>query len=164
MRRKTEPRVPAMAALQPYSDEHVVQQDFLVPVSDHAAGRFHAMPDTPDHMDRDSDAVGAPAHDGAPRRSRTAAAAREFLDAVGGDIGSVSRTLAARGARRRQRTAAARLRRSLAVARRQQEAPPVVRHSTPRRGWLGTSGHVMRRLVIWTSVTAVVATLAVFAA
>jgi 1A family penicillin-binding protein len=154
-----------MAALQPYADEHVVPQNFLVPVTDHAAGRFHAMPHTPDHIEPDSEAVSEPTHDGAPSRSRTAAAGREFLDALGGDIAFLSRKLAARATRLRRNLAAARLRRSLAAARRQHEAPPppVVRRR-PRRGWVGTGGHLLLRLVMWTGAFAVVATIAVFAA
>ena len=122
------------------------------------------MPDTPDHIDRDSGAAGEPTHDGAPRRSRTAAAGREFLTALGGDITLLSRNLAARAARVRRNLAAARLRRSLAAARQKQEAPPVIRRARSRRGWLRTSGHVLRRFVIWGGVTAVVAPLSVFAA
>jgi 1A family penicillin-binding protein len=53
-----------------------------------SAGRFHAMQETPDDIER---AAGTrQAHANAPRRSRTAAAGREFLHALGGDLAAVA--------------------------------------------------------------------------
>ncbi len=51
-----------------------------------SAHRFHAMQETPDDMERVPDAAGA-------RRSQTAAAGREFLRAVGGDLATLARRL-----------------------------------------------------------------------
>ena len=139
------------------------------------------MPDTSDHMDRDSEIVSGLARAPEAHASRTAAAGREFLDALGGDLRHLGRGLAAGAARVRQNFAAARLRRSLAAARQRQEGTaqqgaqgtfrrisqvaPVVRARTrSSRGWLRTSGRVFSRLVIGFGVVAVVAVLAVFGA
>jgi 1A family penicillin-binding protein len=127
-------------------------------------------------MDRDSKTGAESVQDAAQHGSRTAAAGREFLTALGGDIRVLSRRLAARANGVRRRLAAARLQRSLAEARRRQEAPPVVRAASSgmapdrsRRGssrasWARASGRVLRRLVIGLGFAAVAATLAVSAA
>jgi len=137
------------------------------------------MSETPDHKDRDSATIAEPTHDGGEHGSRTAAAGREFLNALGGDIRGLSRRLAARAERVRSRLAAARLQRSLAAARQRQEdqegregtfhristPPRVVRdRSRSSRGWARTSGRVLRRFVIGFGLVAVACTMAVFAA
>src|SRR5262245_21151661 len=129
------------------------------------------MPDTTDHIDRDSEAVGEPAREAAPHASRSAAAGRAFLDALGGDIKSLSGRIAARASRLRRNMAAARLQRSLAAARRRQESAPVTRASVasvtrarPKRSWARTSSRGLRRFAIGVGVVAVVGTLSVFAA
>ncbi len=120
------------------------------------------MPDTSDHMDRDSEIVSEQPRAREVNESRTVAAGRQFLDAIGGDLKLLSRKLTA-GLRRN--LAAVRLQRSLAAARRRREAPPVVRSSArSRRGWLHTGGQVLRRSVIGFMVAAVMAALAVFGA
>jgi 1A family penicillin-binding protein len=120
-------------------------------------------------MDRDSRAPEA-------QGSRTAAAGREFLNALGGDFRRLSRNLVGAAARLRRNLAAARLQRSLAAARRQQEgtlqrvtqAPPIARASFKRsrssRGWVRTSGRVLSRFVIGFGVAAIVVAFAVFGA
>jgi 1A family penicillin-binding protein len=127
-------------------------------------------------MDRDSEIVSGQTRAPAAQQSRTAAAGREFLNALGGDFRRLSRDLAARAARLRRDLAAARLQRSLAAARRRQEGtsqrisrePTVVRASSRRsrssRGWARTSGRVLSRFVIGFGVAAVVVALAVFGA
>ena len=123
------------------------------------------MSDRPDQKDRDSENASGQAPASGSHTSRTAAAGRELLSALGGDLRLLSSNLAARAARLRRNLAAARLRRSLAAARRTQEALPVARaRSRPRRGWLLASVVVLRRLVIGVGVAAVVAVLAVFGA
>ncbi len=127
------------------------------------------MSETPDQKDRDSETNGGPPHEVAQHGSRTVAAGREFLDALGGDVRLLSRRLAARAARVRSRIAAARLQRSLAAARRRQDrtpqVPPNVR-DRPRssRGWVRTSGRVLGRFAIGFGLAAVVGTMAGFAA
>src|SRR5262249_20044981 len=103
------------------------------------------MSDTPDQKDRDAQAVGRQTGDAAIERSRTAAAGREFLNAVGGDIRRLGGKLTAGAAGVRQNLAAARLRRSLAAARQRQEA---LSRRRSRRGWVRTSGRVARRFVV----------------
>jgi 1A family penicillin-binding protein len=137
------------------------------------------MSETPDHKDRDSETIGEPTDDAGRHGSRTAAAGREFLTALGGDIRGLSRRLAGRAARLRSRLAAARLQRSLAAARQRQEgegaaqapfqrisqARLVARDgSRSRRGWVRTSGRVLGRFVIGFGLVAVACTMAVFAA
>jgi penicillin-binding protein 1A len=122
------------------------------------------MPDTPDHIDRNTHSVGAQAHENAMRESRTKAAGREFLNALGGDIKHLGRVIAARVARLRRNLAAARLRRSLAAARQRQEAQPITRAGAKRTSWARTSGRVVRRVAIGFGLTAIAGMLAVFAA
>jgi 1A family penicillin-binding protein len=124
-------------------------------------------------MDRDSQAAGGPATDHAPHQSRTAAAGREFLDALGDDIKLLSRGVVAGVVSLRRKFAAARLQRSLAAERRRQEAlsdiQPVtrarpVRRSPVRRSWARTSGKVLRRFLLGFGVAVIAGTLAVSAA
>jgi 1A family penicillin-binding protein len=139
------------------------------------------MSETPDHKDRASEPVGEPTHDAGQHGSRTAAAGREFITALGGDIRGLSRRLAGRAARLRSRLAATRLQRSLAAARKRQEGTPQGTDQAPfqrisqarpvgragsrsRRGWARTSGRVLGRFVIGFGLAAVACTMAVFAA
>jgi 1A family penicillin-binding protein len=119
------------------------------------------MPETPDHIDRESHAVDGQATEHAPHGSRSAAAGREFLGALGDDIKLLSRGVVANVVRLRRNLAAARLRRSLAAARRQQEAPPVTRARPVRRSWARTSGKVLRRFLLGFGLAVVAATIAV---
>ena len=131
------------------------------------------MSDRPDLKDRDSETVGEQVRGPVPDRSRTMAAGREFLAALGNDVRRLSRNLVTG---LRQNLAAARLQRSLAAERQRREgtfqrvsqARPVVRarpqRSRSSRGWMRTSGWVLRRFVVGFGITAIVVAFAVFGA
>jgi penicillin-binding protein 1A len=98
------------------------------------------MPDTPDHMDRDSDAAGEPSPAAAPQRSRTATAGKEFVNALGGD-------LAALAVRLRTSALALRLRSSLSAAagRARRARPSTAAIRSGSTAWARASGKVVRR-------------------
>jgi len=122
------------------------------------------MSDTPDHRDRASDSVGEP-RDQAPHRSRTAAAGRDFIQALAGDLRDMFTTLgAALGARtaRAERSLAAgvaRLERSLddalmRPARRVEAARAERAARSSGAAWAQAGGRVLRAFAIGIGVLA----------
>src|ERR1044072_8889197 len=110
------------------------------------------MSDRPDLKDRDSETVGEQVRGPVPDRSRTMAAGREFLAALGNDVRRLGRNLVTG---LRKNLAAARWRRSRAAERGRREGPcqrvsqarRVVRARPLRsrwsRGWVRTGGWVL---------------------
>lgn len=117
------------------------------------------MSDTPHDNNRDSDSVRSQPRDAATHHNRTAAAGREFLHALGGDLrnvlGALGTALAGWTERREQALADA-----LARPARRAEAARAARAArSPGAAWAHAGGRVMRTLALGIGVLAACGTL-----
>jgi penicillin-binding protein 1A len=119
------------------------------------------MPDMQDKTDRASDIGSEHSRDRATRASRSAAAGREFVNALGDDVVALA-------ARLRRSLTTARLRLALAVARRRQaralprpnSAARSSRPSSSSASWASASGRVLRRVGLGVALAGIVGMLA----